>query len=109
MSDLDFSIKHGRTSQEACACLATAVGKAQEQFRPVLHQVEWSASGDSVRLTGAGFEIDASADEEHVHVSGRVPFLGRLFAEPLALALKQLTERALQDRSREDVPRPEES
>src|SRR5262249_7681403 len=99
VSDIRFSIAHGRTKQEACSCLATAVGQAEQQFRPLLHRVEWSAGRDSVRLSGAGFEIDACADESQIHVSGRVPLLGGLLAGPLALGLKQLTERALEDRS----------
>jgi hypothetical protein len=106
MSDVEFSIAHGRTKQEACACLATAVGQAEQQFRPLLHRVEWSAGRDSVRLSGAGFEIDAVVDDREIHVSGRVPLFARLFAAPLALGLKQLTERALEDRSREPTPRP---
>jgi hypothetical protein len=97
--DLKLSIKHGKTKAEACAGLAQAVGQAEQQFRPLVHKVEWSAARDSVRMCGAGFEIDAVVDETEVRISGRIPFFGRLFAMPLALGLKQLTERALEDRS----------
>lgn len=104
MSDIQMSLAHGRTKPEACRCLAVAVGQAEGQFRPLLHSVEWSAGRDSVRLTGAGFEIDAVADESQIHISGRVPFFAGLFAGPLALGLKRLTEQALEDRSRQATP-----
>jgi hypothetical protein len=57
------------------------------------------------QATRACFEIDARVDESQIHVSGRVPFLfARLFAGPLALGLKRLTERALEDRPPETTP-----
>src|SRR4051812_21059857 len=108
MSDIQFSIAHGRTKGEASSCLAAAVGQAEGQFRPLLQRVEWSAGRDSVRLIGVGFEIDAAADDSQIHVSGRIPLFARLLAGPLAAALKQFTERALQDRPRKITPRPGE-
>jgi hypothetical protein len=100
MSDIRYSVEHHRSKEEACACLFQAVGQAQGQFGALLHRVDWSAERDSVRLAGPGFEIDARVDERHVHISGRVPLFGRLLAAPLLQGLKQMTERALEDRSR---------
>jgi hypothetical protein len=97
MSDINLTIKHGRTLEEARAALAEAVGQAQARFGPALQRVDWSADRSSVHLAGPGFEVDTWVDAQEVHLSGKIPLLGLLGAL-IVSSLKGIVERSFHKR-----------
>src|SRR5437588_591468 len=64
MSYLTFTLKHGMTLADARSHLRTAVGEVCTRFRLVVQQVDWSADGGAVKITGRGFDIDMRVDEQ---------------------------------------------
>ena len=92
MSELNFSLKHHRTLEEACLLLEQTVREAQTRFRALLQQVDWSSDHTSVMLSGTGFTGRLWVDSQEVHVVLDVPLLGRLLAAPVFTGLKGLLE-----------------
>jgi hypothetical protein len=96
MPDINLSFKHGRTQEDARARLAEAVASAQQQFGSMVNRVEWSNDGNSVHLSGNGFQVDVWVDAVEVHLIGDIPLLGRLLGGPLLSGLKQILGRSFQ-------------
>jgi len=55
MSELNLSLKHHRTLEEARRGLEDAVREAQARFEAMIQKVEWSADRNTVSLSGTGF------------------------------------------------------
>jgi hypothetical protein len=102
MSEVNLTFKHGRTQEEARTRLRAAIGEVERQFAGVVQRSEWSADGNSVRLTGPGFQADAWVDAVEVHVVGDIPLLrgvlGGLLGGPVSANLKQLMHRAFDEK-----------
>jgi hypothetical protein len=62
----------------------------------MVQRVAWSPDGNRVRIDGAGFWVEMTVDELHVHAMGDMPFLGNLLGSPLAQGLKQIVEKTFQ-------------
>jgi len=92
MSELNLSLKHHRTLDEARMRLEETVRHAQARFGGMIQTVDWSADRTNVRLTGAGFTGRVWVDAQEVHAVVDVPFLGQLLASPLVAGLKGLLE-----------------
>jgi len=100
MSLLTLNVKHGRTLAEAQAQLDSAVNEARSKLGTMLQRVDWAPDRRSVKLFGPGVEVGMRVDEQEVHVVADVAFLGRLLANPLAAALKQIVT----DRFQKQLP-----
>ena len=90
MAMFHFSVKHGRTIDEASAKLRTVVEEAQAKMGRMINQVTWGADGRSVRLLGTGFTFDLRVDAEQVHVEGDLAILGQLFGGKIMEGLKRI-------------------
>jgi hypothetical protein len=92
MSELNLSLKHHRTLEEARARLEETVRDVQTRFGGMIHKVDWSPDRNSVTLAGTGFTGRVWVDAQEVHAVEEVPILGQLFAAPVVASLKGLLE-----------------
>jgi len=93
MSLINLSVKHGRTLEDARGRLEVAVNEVRRRFGAMVQRAEWSPDRNTVRIDGVGFWVEMSVDEQHVHATGDLPFLGNLLGGPLAGRLKQIVEK----------------
>lgn len=93
MPVISMAVEHGRDATEARAGLRTAVEQTVGRFGPLVRRVDWSAAGDAVRVTGAGFTVDIVVDATHVRVTGDLAGLGGMLAGPVVAGLKQIVQR----------------
>jgi hypothetical protein len=96
MSLINLSVKHGRTLEDARSRLEAAVAEVRGKFGPMVQRAEWSPDRNKVRIDGAGFWVEMTVDEQHVHATGDMPSLGNLLGSPLAGGLKQIVEKTFQ-------------
>ena len=96
MSLINLSLKHGRTLPEARTSLEKAVGDVQGLFAGMIQRADWSSDRNRVRMEGTGFWVEMSVDDQHVHATGDIPFLGGLLGGPLAGGLKKVLEQTFQ-------------
>ncbi len=92
MSELNLSVKHHVTQEQARARLEQAMRDAQGRFGGMLHRVDWSPDRNSVNLAGTGFTGRVWVDAAEVHAVVDVPILGQLFAGPIVTGLKGMLE-----------------
>jgi len=93
MSELNLTLKHHKTQDEARRSLEAAVRDAQAHFGGLIQRVEWSPDRNSVQLSGAGFHARIWVDAVEVHAVVDVPLLGRLLGAPVLAQLQGLLER----------------
>ncbi len=93
MSELNLSVKHGLTLDEARRRLEESVQQAQNQFGRMIQNVAWTNDRNGVTLSGTGFTAQLWVDPQEVHAIVDVPFLGRLLGSPVVSGLKGLLER----------------
>lgn len=98
MSQIQLSLKHGRTLGDARTHMATAVNQVKSSFSGLVQDVQWSGDGNAATLTGKGFTIDMRVDAETLHLSGDLAFLGNLLKKPLVAGLKKIVESTFQKR-----------
>ena len=98
MSELNLSLKHHRTLDEARARLEESVRQAQAQFGAMIQRVEWSSDRNHVHLAGTGFTARVWVDPSHVHAVVDVPILASLLGAPVVAGLKGLLENNFQKR-----------
>jgi len=98
MSLVNLSVKHGQTIEEARAQLEKAVTQVRTKFGAMITATTWSPDGNSVKLSGTGFEINMRVDPQDVLVTADVPFLNKLLSGPLASGLKSIVEQTFQKR-----------
>jgi hypothetical protein len=92
MSLINVSLKHGRSLVEARTSLEKAVTDIQGMFGAMIQRADWSSDRNRVRIEGAGFWVEMNVDDEHVHATGDIPFLGGLLGGPLGGGLKKVLE-----------------
>jgi hypothetical protein len=92
MSELNLSLKHHRTLEEARARLEETVREAQARFGAMIQKVDWSADRNSVSLTGTGFTGRVWVDAQEVHAVVDVPFLGQLLGSSVVAGLRGILE-----------------
>ncbi len=96
MSLINVSLKHGRSLAEARSSLETAVADVRGRFGAMIQRADWSGDRNRVRIDGAGFWVEMSVDDQHVHATGDIPFLGGLLGGPLEGGLKRILEERFQ-------------
>ena len=92
MSVLRLSVKHNRTLEQARSQLETAVSEVQTRFGSMVRRVEWSADHDTVKIHGAGVQVEMRVDAQEVHVEADVPLLARLLGGPFVSGLKGIVQ-----------------
>lgn len=93
---INLAVQHGRSFEEACGHLKTAVREIESRFGMLVRRVEWSADHSRARLDGTGFWVDMRVDAQTVYVTGDIPMLGRLLGSPIVKEVKQIVERTFQ-------------
>jgi hypothetical protein len=93
MSELNLSLKHHTTIDEARRRLEQTVRDVQGRFGSLIQKAEWSADGNTVTLSGTGFTGRVWVDPQEVHALMDVPLLGQLLGSPIITELKGLLER----------------
>ena len=92
MSLINVSLKHGRTLAEARDSLEKAVTDVRGMFGAMIQRADWSSDRNRVRIDGAGFWVEMTVDDQHVHATGDIPFLGGLLGGPLGGGFKKILE-----------------
>lgn len=92
MSLINLSLKHGRTLDEARISLEKAVVDVRGMFGVLIHRADWSADRNRVRLDGAGFWVEMTVDDQHVHATGDIPLLAGLLGGPMGGGLRKVLE-----------------
>jgi hypothetical protein len=98
MSQIQLSVKHGRTLDEARGRLEVAVQEIQNRFGVMVQRVDWAADRNGVTLSGPGFEVALRVDPVDVHVTGDIPLLGKLIGSSTVASLKSLVQQTFQKR-----------
>jgi hypothetical protein len=93
---MTIAMQHGKTFEEACQRLATAVDAVTRRLGTLVRRVEWSTDRSQVRLEGIGFWIAMQVDAQDVHVSADIPVLGRLLGSSVPTHLKAIVRRTFQ-------------
>lgn len=98
MSLIDVSVKHGKSRAEARDHLEMAVKDVCTRFGSLVNRVDWSHEREQVKLLGPGVEVQMRVDDEHVHISGDMPLLGKLMGSPLLQGIKGIVQNTFQPR-----------
>ena len=93
---MTIAMQHGKTFEEACQRLATAVDAVTRRLGTLVRRVEWSTDRSQVRLEGIGFWIAMQVDAQDVHVSADIPVLGRLLGSAVTTPLQAIVRRTFQ-------------
>lgn len=92
MAQLDMAVEHGQTAEAARENFEKGIAAAQSQYGRWIQRLEWSPERDAVDVSGAGFDVRISFDEQKVYARGKIPMAAKLLEGPirafLARALK---------------------
>jgi hypothetical protein len=92
MPQLNLTLQHGRTLDEARRNLEATVNQITGQFGSFVRRVEWDAERSRAKLHGVGFLIEMWVDAQAVHATGDIAILGGLLGSSLASGLKQIMQ-----------------
>lgn len=96
MSQITLSLNHGQTLDEARTRMRSAVSQLQGNFSAMVQGANWSSDQNACRVTGKGFEIDMRVDDQKLHITGNLTFLGGLLNSPITAGLKRIVEKTFQ-------------
>lgn len=83
MANLNMSVKHGQTFDDARANFEKGITAAEAKYGKHFREISWSDDRTSARLSGPGFEVNLRVDRESVHATGHVPFFVRMLEGPI--------------------------
>jgi hypothetical protein len=78
MAELNIAVKHGQTPEAARTNFEKVITEAQAQHRRWIRQVEWGADRTSAILSGPGYRITFSFDDQNVYARGQIPLALKL-------------------------------
>jgi hypothetical protein len=78
MAELNMTVKHGQTADAARANFEKGITAAHAQHGRWIRQVEWSADRKSAILSGPGYRVTLSFDDQNVYARGNVPLAFKL-------------------------------
>jgi hypothetical protein len=93
---IEFTIRHNRTEADARARLELAIDEVRRRYGPMIQNVEWSPSRDSVTLTAVGTLAEMRVDAELIHATIDMPLISGLLGGRLATGLKEIIRKQLQ-------------
>ncbi len=91
MAELNMTIKHGQTPEVARANFVKAITEAHEHHGRWIRNVEWSDDRTTANLSGPGYRVTLSLDDQNVHARGKVSLALKL----LEGQLRKFVERML--------------
>jgi hypothetical protein len=83
MAQLDMAVEHGQSPEAARINFERAVAAAQVEYAGWIHRLEWSQDRTAVTVTGTGFNVTLSYDDEKVYARGTIPLAFKLFERPI--------------------------
>jgi hypothetical protein len=83
MARLDQSLRHGQPPDVAPANFRTAIEEARAKYSSWIHRVDWSPDFRVATLSGPGYTVDVTCDDEFVHARGNVPLMIKLMERPI--------------------------
>jgi hypothetical protein len=89
MAKLNLAIDHGQTPEKAKANFERAITAALDRFGKYIPHADWAPDRNSVRMAGAGFDVELSYDDKKVYARGTVPLAFRLMELPVKAFIKQ--------------------
>jgi hypothetical protein len=89
MAELKMAVPHGQTATAARANFEKAITAAHAQHGRWIRQVEWSPSRSIAVLSGPGFRITLSLDDQNVYASGNVPLAIKMLEGPIRRFVEQ--------------------
>ena len=89
MAELNMTVKHGQTAEEARANFEKAITAAHAQHGRWIRQVEWSPDRSEAILLGPGYRITLSFDDQNVYAKGTVPLAVKLLEGPVRRFVEQ--------------------
>lgn len=89
MAELNMAVKHGQTAEAARANFEKAITTAHAQHGRWIRQVEWSPDRSVAVLSGPGYRITLSFDDENVYAKGTVPLAMKLLEGPIRRFVEQ--------------------
>jgi hypothetical protein len=78
MARLDITVPHGQKAETAQVNFERSVAGAQTRFARWIHRLEWSPDRTAVTVTGAGFDVVVSYDDQNVYARGTIPLAFKL-------------------------------
>jgi Putative polyhydroxyalkanoic acid system protein (PHA_gran_rgn) len=78
MARITIAVDHGQTPETAGENFEKAISAAQDRYGTWIKSADWSADRRSLRMTGPGFDVELSYDNEKVYARGSVPLAFKL-------------------------------
>jgi len=89
MAKLNMTVKHGQTAEAVRAKFEKAVTAAHVRHGRWIRQVEWSPDRSEAILSGPGYRITLSFDDQNLYGRGNVPLAMKLLERPIRRFVKQ--------------------
>lgn len=93
MAELNITVKHGQSLDDARINFEKAITAAHKEHGHWIKTVEWSDDRTSAILSGPAYRVTLSFDEQNVHVRGTIPLALKLLERPIRRFVEELLER----------------
>jgi hypothetical protein len=97
MAELNVTVKHGLSPEAAQVNFEKSITSAQAEHPRWIKAVDWSPDRSSAILTGPGYRVTLSFDEENVYARGKIPLALKLMERPIKRFVENILERAKSD------------
>jgi hypothetical protein len=89
MAELNMTVKHGQTADEARANFEKVIMAAHAHHGRWIRHVEWSVDRKSAILTGPAYQLTLSFDDQNVYARGTVPLALKWLEGPVRRFVEQ--------------------
>jgi hypothetical protein len=93
MAEMNMSVKHGLSLDAARVNFERSITTAQAEHGRWIKGVDWSPDRSSAVLTGPGYRVTLSFDEENVYARGTISLALKLLERPIRRFVEQTLER----------------
>ena len=93
MAQLNITMKHDQSPDEARVNFVEAITAAHQEHGHWIKTVEWSDDRTSAILSGPGYKVTLSFDDENVYARGTIPLALKLMERPIRRFVVELLER----------------
>lgn len=104
MARLEKSIKHNQHPDVVQANFRKGIEEARARHATWIHKVEWSPDGRVATLTGSGFTVNLTCDDEFVHARGSIPLMLKLMEGSILRYVATVLERQAAEQAASDGP-----
>lgn len=104
MARIDQSMKHSQTPDVAMANFRTSIEEAQTKYAKWIRKVDWSPDSRVATLSGPGYSVDLTCDDEFVHARGNVSLMIKLMERPILRHVAAMLDRQATAQAQGDGP-----